>query len=650
MSDVGAIGGGSSGSITGQLDVQWIVEQLIYAKQQPIRDLEVYEYFYEAKKEAFQELNTKVSAVESAMYNVVSGGFSDRSATLSTDDYFSATASSTAANGEYYVVAKQLATAHSVASGASDVTDANSHVFSNGTLTFRDNNNNVIGTVDYSGTTQSLNGIRDEINNLGEDITATVINYGTSSSPKYRLQVTADDTGTENNFTITESTTGKSLELSTTVDAKDAQIYVNVDPETNPNDYISRSSNTIDDVISGVTLNLKQANSTLSLDYATTVSIGTDTSGLKENVQAFVEAYNDAMDFLNSQFTYDEQAERAGVLSGEAGARKIKEDLLSLAVGSVGGLTADDSDYRGFSVIGLEMTKTGNLQINDEKFDDAIENHLDDVERIFKDYGSTSNSEVSYVGKSGDTKAGTYDVYITQVAEQAVASGIDTLDTLGQIETLTITYGNKDYNVTLSAGLDSTQVVSAINQEMEDEGVAVYAREVGGILEIVTDDYGTSQSVSVKSDIAHDEAAGSTGIGITKITEKGENVDGTINGNSATGNGRALTSDSGDSKGLIVYSTSTSVAVPGEAKGTVTFTEGVGEALRERMFEHSFPYTGLIAKNIESLDDKLANIADQISDINRQLEVEQEILIQQYTLANEAMSEMNYMLNQISGL
>ncbi len=62
MADIGALSGGGAGGITGQLDVQWIVEQIIYAKQQPIRDLETYEFFYEAKKEAFQDLNTRVSA------------------------------------------------------------------------------------------------------------------------------------------------------------------------------------------------------------------------------------------------------------------------------------------------------------------------------------------------------------------------------------------------------------------------------------------------------------------------------------------------------------------------------------------------------------------------------------------------------------
>jgi flagellar capping protein FliD len=99
MSDVGGVSSG--GGITGQLDVRYIVEQMIYAKQQPIRDLEVYESFYEAKKEALQELNTKVSAVESALYNLNSSGFQSKIASVSSSTYLTATATTSASFDEF---------------------------------------------------------------------------------------------------------------------------------------------------------------------------------------------------------------------------------------------------------------------------------------------------------------------------------------------------------------------------------------------------------------------------------------------------------------------------------------------------------------------------------------------------------------------
>jgi len=68
------------------------------------------------------------------------------------------------------------------------------------------------------------------------------------------------------------------------------------------------------------------------------------------------------------------------------------------------------------------------------------------------------------------------------------------------------------------------------------------------------------------------------------------------------------------------------------------------------MDELSFPYTGIIARNIDSLDEQLQGITDKISSINRSLASEQDILITQYTKANEALAQMTYLLSQMSGM
>ncbi|MCP5102657.1 MAG: flagellar filament capping protein FliD, partial [bacterium] len=342
MTNIGALSGGSSGGITGQLDVQWIVEQIIYAKQQPIRDLETYEVFYEAKKEAFQELNTKVSALESALYNLNNSGFETKSASLSREDYLTADASTTADNGQYSIIIQQLASTQSDSStGLSSrndqlLTDDTFQIYQDAAKTI------LLGEVDYSGGTQSLTDLKDAINSLGLDVTATVIQYDTDD---YRLQLTSDDTGTDNAFYVTADV---DLGWSNKVSAADAQIYVN-NPDDDTN-YITRSSNTIDDVISGVTLNLLEADDTKT----TTLTIGSDSSNLKENIQTFVTAFNETMDYLNAQFTFDEDRDAAGVLSGESAAVKIKTDLLTLATSRVGGHDGSN-DYSSFAVIGLEI-------------------------------------------------------------------------------------------------------------------------------------------------------------------------------------------------------------------------------------------------------------------------------------------------------
>jgi len=649
MVDIGALSGGAPGGITGQLDVQWIVEQLIYAKQQPIRDLEVYETFYEAKKEAFQELNTKVSAVESAMYNLLSSGFESKSTVLSSGDYLTASASTGASTGDYSVIVEQLAAARSDTSAG--FAGAGDQVLEFGTVTIKNfDGSETLGEVDFSTGSMSLNQLKDEINTMGIGISAAIINFGSAASPSYRIQLTADETGTENGFTIEETDAGGGTlpAFTNQIAAADAYIYVNTGTG-DVNYRIARSSNTITDVIAGVTLNLKAADITKT----TTISVSSDSGDLKEKIQAFADSYNDVMGFLNAHFTYDEENERAGVLSGESTARKVKMDLLSLATSRVGGIDPTES-YNSFSVIGLELNRQGQLEINEEKLDAALETDIDAVKRIFKDTGTTTGSETGFIAAAESTVAGTYNVYITQAATRGTATGGTAIETLTADEILTVRYNNKEYQVALTPGMTSSQVVSAINRAMDEAGVYVYARVAGtGELQLLTEEYGSSRKVSVKSDTA--AGAGTTGIGQTYVTDgAGLDVEGKFVKDSveytASGSGRTLTGTGGDAKGLKVYSTTTSVVdtVNGDAKGTVYFTRGVGEAIRERMYELSFPYSGLIAKNIDSFDEQLQNISDKISAINRQLLIEQELLIGQFTRANEALAQMAYLQSTIS--
>jgi len=71
---------------------------------------------------------------------------------------------------------------------------------------------------------------------------------------------------------------------------------------------VTRSSNTVDDLIDGLTLNLKKAAS----DTTVTLTVGRDYEGIKEAISGFVTAYNDVMNAINAQMTYNSDSGTAG--------------------------------------------------------------------------------------------------------------------------------------------------------------------------------------------------------------------------------------------------------------------------------------------------------------------------------------------------
>jgi len=149
----------------------------------------------------------------------------------------------------------------------------------------------VIATVNYSDT-DSLTDIANTINGLGAGVTAEVVADGAS----YRLHIEKDD--------------GATISLGNDSDNLLSGLSLN-----KQNLLIERSTNTISDLFSGVTINLYQAEAgtTLKLD------IEQDLTAVKTAVTSFVEAYNGVKQFLNQQNLTTEdgaKSEDAGPLYG----------------------------------------------------------------------------------------------------------------------------------------------------------------------------------------------------------------------------------------------------------------------------------------------------------------------------------------------
>ncbi len=177
--------------------------------------------------------------------------------------------------------------------------------------------------------------------------------------------------------------------------------------------------------------------------------------------------------------------------------------------------------------------------------------------------GTATDADVSFIGATSDTSAGSFAVEVTTVGERAtVSGGTQQASALAAAETLTV----NGVAISLNAGLTQTQVISRINEFSSQTGVT--AENDGGDTRLYSSNFGSGASIDVVSDTA--AAADSSGIGTTSLTDTGVDIVGTIDGTSFTGSGNVLTATSGVAQGLSVQ-LATDAA---DATSTVTGAQG----------------------------------------------------------------------------
>ncbi|MEE9604438.1 MAG: flagellar filament capping protein FliD, partial [Candidatus Scalindua sp.] len=234
---------------------------------------------------------------------------------------------------------------------------------------------------------------------------------------------------------------------------------------------VTRSSNSIDDIISGVTIDLARVESGTTVN----LTISRDTDSIKSSVNDFITEYNDIIEFINQQFTFDEDTESSGVLAGESVLRTIKNTIQSTIV-STNSLLPNNNN--ALSLIGITSDKNGKLSLDDSDFLSAINTDFNAVRRLFTPEATTTSGEVTYISHTKETVVGDYAVVINTVATQATVTGAGDLSGgiggVGDIldYKITDTLTGREATIILdgsSNGSSLDNIVNAINSELATE-------------------------------------------------------------------------------------------------------------------------------------------------------------------------------------
>ncbi|ACL02349.1 Flagellar hook-associated 2 domain protein [Desulfatibacillum aliphaticivorans] len=535
---------------------------------------------------------------------------------------------------------------------------------------------------------------------------------------------------------------------------------------------VSSSDNIIDDVLAGVTIDLKKADT----DTTISLTIGHDYDSIISKIENMVGAYNDVAAFITDQQTYDEENDTTGgPLFGDGTLSSIKRNLTSVLIESVWGV---NSEYSTLGLVGISVDTEGQLSIDEGELRGYLETNFNEIRDLFVARGTTDTGSLTYVTSDRNANSGDYAVFITQAATQSTATSENSYaGALGADETITVTDGDKVSTVDLTSTMTLSDAVNALNTDFDTEYTqtlasgnavlsgglpasssltwdsidgasmvdgdtinfsgtsrggstvqgsytisdvttdtlqdflaeieSVFGDEVNAGVDsegriVVTDrtsgnsnlsltieepvgrglDFGTVEStndggttgryalevtasVSASNElvITHDYYGSGNTFEISETADlfwtgdqtvdNGQDVAGTINGESASGKGQVLTGDEDEPNvdGLVIKYTGTDSGVE---VGNIKLTLGIAELFNRTLFSITDDVDGYLTAKTESLEDRIDSYDERIEKMETRLTARMQTMINRFIAMELALSEIqnqgDWLTSQLSSL
>lgn len=353
------------------LDTSSIISQLMQLERQPQTRLVAKRDAVNKEVDLYRQLNTRFQAVETAA-EALSGtlDWSVAKATSSNEAAVGVSASTSAPTSTLAFRVNALAAAHVVSSTGTITSPTQSGVIS-GSISVGGVN---IGSVGDG----SLNSVVSAINAAVPGVVAQVVQTGVNA---YRLQISAKATGTASAFTVSGGSWG-GLGTVNRIVTQGANATLTVGAT---NTYtVSSASNTITDVVPGVTLTLKQ---TTAASPLVTVDVSNDPEAVADKVAALVTAVNDANSLIRSNSSYDSTSRTAGLFLGDSNALALSNALVQATTNAVSGGAYSPS------AVGISVSQSGVLSFDRSKFLTAYAENPGGVRQLFEANGSGSTTD-----------------------------------------------------------------------------------------------------------------------------------------------------------------------------------------------------------------------------------------------------------------
>ena len=353
-----------------------MVEQIMAAERAKGARFTQQKERYTQSQNAWRDMNTRLDSLYKRLEDLQKPEtFSSKSVKMTGPENISVTASTNAATGDYRVQVQQLATQTRISGNRVETGgDIRTALNKSGNLEINTGGGDSLNIeIDEN---DSLRSISDKINNSTADsgIRASIVDN--------RLILTHTEYG------------GKPLEVGgslandlgfdgvTAVIGQEAEFTID-------GLSITRSSNTIDDVIEGLTFNLTNVHNE---NESTVISVTEDMDKAAEALQRFVDQYNSTQSFIRSQLSVgDPSAEnnQTGTLTGDGTLMRLQSSLRSMMTSS----ESHGTSIKGLQDLGVTIDRNGTASFDRTVLDKQVRNNPDEVSRFFSSSGISENIE-----------------------------------------------------------------------------------------------------------------------------------------------------------------------------------------------------------------------------------------------------------------
>jgi flagellar hook-associated protein 2 len=502
--------------------------------------------------------------------------------------------------------------------------------------------------------------MRDAINSEDKGVKASIVNDGTG----YRLVLTSDNTGSNHSIEVTASdndgnntdSSGLSRFTFNSNSTNLAQSSAGTNAAAMVNGLaITSESNTITNVVEGLTLNLKNT----SVGSTNTLTIAHDTETVKTAITNFVGDYNALMTVFDEYSKYNDGA--AGALQSES---LMRSTINEIKLGVSEAMALLPSGFQTMTDVGVTKDRYGVMQLDQDKLDEALANDFDTVARLFTKSGAADNSLTTFVSADEYTQVGSYAVTVTTAGREAT-NGVYTGATNSYLnDTVRIDQDNERFQLELdgtasSGWINLTQQTyadaEALASEMQNQinadsafiaagssiTVSVDRTEADPKFVFTSNKTGSTSGVTftnidknVDTELGITVAAGTAGLDevnvVVDIQGENETTPWSVTGTSTF----QIANIFGDSRGL----TFDTKAAAG-ASFTLNYTEGYASKL-DGILERVLDKGEALELRMEGFTDKLAEIEEARTKLDERITRMEETWRRQFNAVNTLMGQM----------